>query len=149
MIATTVEQSLELMQSLKIDTADMHYVRKTKDFRGNEVESEWAFPKFGNPHSKHANYIVQNFAEYEVIPAWSLGALSNLMPKEIKYKGFTYNLGTDLKTYIWYSSGDYGAIPLNLIWIRGDNILDLFYKMVIWLIQKHLITDYEKINEKN
>ena len=80
---TDIEQSKKLAEILLIESADMHYVRKTYDFMGNPVDGEWSYPKYGNPNSKHANYIVQNFESYERIPCWSLDALLEVIPKRI------------------------------------------------------------------
>lgn len=76
---TDIEQSKKLAEILSVDSADMHYVRKVTDFMGNPVNGEWSQPKYGNPNSKYANYMVQNFTSYEKIPCWSLAALIELM----------------------------------------------------------------------
>lgn len=76
---TDIEQSKKLTEILPIESADHHYVRKVTDFKGNPVDSEWSHPMFGNPNSKYANYIVQNFTSYEKLPCWSLSALIELM----------------------------------------------------------------------
>lgn len=72
---TDIEQSKKLVEILPLESADHHYVRKTCDFMGNAIDGEWSQPKYGNPNSKYANYIVQNFTTYETIPCWSLAAL--------------------------------------------------------------------------
>lgn len=76
---TDIEQSKQLSKILSIGSADMHYVRKAYDFMGNPVDGEWSHPKYGNPNSKYANYIVQNFESYEKIPCWSLVALLDVL----------------------------------------------------------------------
>lgn len=77
---TGIEQSKKLAEILPIESADSHYVRKNRDIMGEHVESEWSYPKYGNPNSKHANYIVQNFSSYEKLPCWSLTALLDVLP---------------------------------------------------------------------
>jgi hypothetical protein len=77
---TDLEQSKKLAEILPLESADHHYVRKTCDFRGNPVDGKWSIPKYGNPQSSHANYLVQNFTSYEIIPCWSLAVLLNLCP---------------------------------------------------------------------
>lgn len=77
---TNIEQSKKLAEILPIESADHHYIRKVTDFRGNPVDGEWSHPKYGNPNSKYANYIVQNFTSYEKLPCWSLSALLALLP---------------------------------------------------------------------
>ena len=46
---------------------------------GNPVNGEWSHPYYGNPNSKHANYMVQNFTSYEKLPCWSLAALLDIL----------------------------------------------------------------------
>lgn len=76
---TDLEQSKKLAEILPIDSADHHYVRKVTDFMGNPVNGEWSHPKYGNPNSKYANYMVQNFTSYETIPCWSLAGLLDML----------------------------------------------------------------------
>lgn len=80
---TDIEQSKKLAEILPIDSADHHYVRKVTDFMGNPVDGEWSHPKYGNPNSKYANYMVQNFTSYETIPCWSLAALLDILCPDI------------------------------------------------------------------
>ena len=77
---TDIEQSKKLAEILPIESADHHYVRKVTDFMGNPIDGEWSHPKYGNPNSKYANYIVQNFTSYEKLPCWSLAALLEVLP---------------------------------------------------------------------
>lgn len=77
---TSLKQSKKLAGILPIGSADHHYVRKTCDFRGNLVDGKWSEPKYGNPNSELANYMVQNFTSYEKLPCWSLAALLEIIP---------------------------------------------------------------------
>lgn len=79
---TDLEQSKKLAEILPIESADSHYVRQTHDFRGNTVDGKWSHPKYGNPNSRYANYIVQNFSSYETILCWSLAALLDILPND-------------------------------------------------------------------
>lgn len=135
---TDLEQSKKLAEILPIESADMHYVRRTCDFRGNPVDDKWSVPKYGNPNSEHSNYIVQNFTSYEKLSCWSLTALLELMPFHIiennqrygfyQVKGynkqgetymFKYNIfNTDVCLY----STDY-----------YNNSVDAAFEMVVWL----------------
>ena len=76
---TDIEQSKKLAEILPTESADMHYVRKTCDFMGNPVDGKWSTPKYGSPNSEHANYMVQNFTNYEKLPCWSLAALFDIL----------------------------------------------------------------------
>ena len=80
---TNLEQSKKLAGILPIESADHHYVRKITDFMGKPVDGKWSNPKYGNPNSKHANYMAQNFTSYELTPCWSLVALLEVMPKQL------------------------------------------------------------------
>ncbi|MBO6273826.1 hypothetical protein J6O48_13800 [bacterium] len=77
---TDISQSIKLQSILPIESADNHYVRRLTDFDGKSVEREWSEPKYGNPNSKYANYIIQNFESYERLPCWSLSALLSVLP---------------------------------------------------------------------
>lgn len=84
-LCTDLEQSKKLAEFLPLESADSHYVRQTHDFRGNTVDGKWSHPKYGNPNSRYANYIVQNFSSYETIPCWSLAALLEEIPEIINF----------------------------------------------------------------
>ena len=100
---TNLEQSKKLAEILPIESADSHYVRQTHDFRGNTVDSKWSHPKYGNPNSRYANYIVQNFSSYETIPCWSLTALLDVLESEIDgEEGETYQLNIE-KDGTWWN----------------------------------------------
>ena len=77
---TNLGQSQKLKEILPIESADWHYVRMTHDFKGNPVDRKWSKPKYGNPQSSFAEYVVQNFSSYEKLPCWSLTALLSVLP---------------------------------------------------------------------
>lgn len=79
---TDISQSKRLAKILPIESADMHYVRKVCDFRGRPVDGKWSEPKYGNTNSDYANYIVQNFTQYDKLPCWSLAALLEIIHKD-------------------------------------------------------------------
>ena len=87
---TDLEQSKKLAEILPIESADHHYVRKTCDFMSNPVDGKWSEPKYGNPNSKYANYMVQNFTSYETIPCWSLAALVDCIKDKCNYFELVY-----------------------------------------------------------
>ena len=138
MIGTNIEQSKHLLK-LGIDpkTADMHYVRKITDFMGNPVDGKFSVPKYGNTESKHANYMVQNFTDYELLPAWSLSALLDFLPEKIepfyyisleKYEkgyriAYLYTIGGELQHLIQYI---------------GETAIDVAYDMVCIILENKL-----------
>lgn len=127
MIATTVEQSKHFIKlDVPIESADMHYVRKIRDFRGNLVDGKFSYPKYGNTQSEHANYLVQNFTEYELLSAWSLAALLDLMPHRL-------DDGSELLIEKWEDGYlvTYGAG----CHFFGNNNIEAAYKMVVWLAE--------------
>ena len=122
---TDIEQSNKLVKILPIESADHHYVRKVTDFMGNPVDGEWSHPKYGNPNSKYAHYIVQNFENYEVIPCWSLAALLGLIPKFSLEKDVSNNAGYQL--YYNYDTTYY------------DNPVDAAFELICWLLENEKI----------
>ena len=138
---TTVEQSKKLAEILPIESADMHYVRKTHDFMGNPIDGEWSHPKYGNPNSKHANYIVQNFESYERIPCWSLAALLEQLDDEITDEdGNDYNL-TIVKEnlqYQLYYHDSWGQVD-DIETDYYDDLVDACYEMIIKLHEQKLL----------
>lgn len=75
-ICTTVEQSNRLLElGLKPETSDMHYIRKTTDVMGNNINADFKEPRFGNVNSKYVKCVVVGFTNYETLPAWSLHRL--------------------------------------------------------------------------
>ena len=111
---TDLEQSKKLAEILSIKSSDHHYVRTVTDFRGNPVDGEWSHPKYGNPNSRYANYIVQNFETYKTIPCWSLSALIELIPDECRMEKtplgqtgkFTYSFVDDYYNIRTYEEGN-------------------------------------------
>ena len=100
---TDIEQSKKLAEILPLESAEHHYVRKVCDFRGNSVDGKWSEPKYGNPESSYANYLVQNFTSYEIIPCWSLAALLDVINqvREIKHQRVTILVGRYANEH-WY-----------------------------------------------
>lgn len=128
---TDIEQSKRLAKILSIESADSHYVRNTHDFMGNPVDGKWSHPKYGNPDSKYASYVVQNFSNYEIIPAWSLAALLGVLPSSIKDSiGMVYSLNMN-KEYIEYSNPNISSLYSAYIHTCGnDNLVDACYEMI-------------------
>lgn len=129
-IATDLEQSRKLAKILAIDTADMHYVREVTDFRGNSVDGEWSQVKYGSPNSHYANYIVQNFTSYEVIPAWSLSSLLTIIMERLYDKGWHY---FSLEVYF---NGDYHIDSEVLTTKLHEDAIDACVEIIIKLKEK-------------
>ena len=138
---TDIEQSKKLAEILPIESADMHYVRKTHDFRGNLVDGKWSYPEYGNPNSKHAGYVVQNFESYEKIPCWSLAALLEQLDDEITDEnGNDYNL-TIVKEnlqYQLYYHDSWGQVE-DIETDYYDDLVDACYEMILKLKEKDLL----------
>lgn len=143
---TTVEQSKKLAEILPLKSADSHYVRQTHDYMGNPIDGKWSHPKYGNPTSKYANYIVQNFSNYDTIPCWSLTALLNVLPiiyindkKEVC--GPLHIDITDLETpfVLWYVNPLHKGGIVELQTKEYDNLVDACYEMIIKLHELKLL----------
>lgn len=135
---TDLEQSKKLAEILPLESADMHYVRKTHDFRGNPVDGKWSYPEYGNPNSKHANYIVQNFESYEKIPCWSLAALINVLPISVKFKDDEYYLRF-MKDYVEYANDEVSLTGVFLHTTGNNNLVDACVEMIEFLHKEKLI----------
>lgn len=136
-ICTDIPQSKILAEILSIESADMHYVRKTHDFMGNPVDGKWSEPKYGNLNSKYANYIVQNFASYEKIPCWSLAALFELLPKEINVLRTIYSTNIHTKNEKWLV--DYKCNNEEFVGVYSSSLVDACYEMILKLKEKNLL----------
>lgn len=73
----SVEQ-MKYLQELGLDTskAMMCYRRRTRDFRGEEKVGRWSL-------AINQPIIVSNFETYEIIPAFTLQDILDLLPEEI------------------------------------------------------------------
>lgn len=125
-ICTDIPQSKILAEILPIESVDMHYVRKKYDFMGNPVDGKWSEPKYGNPNSKYANYIIQNFEFYEKIPCWSLAALLDVIPSG---KALIHDKG----------NRGYKCICNNIDTYFYDNPIDAAFEMILKLKENNLL----------
>ena len=123
---TDLNQSKKLAEILPLESADHHYVRKVTDFMGNPVDGEWSYPKYGNPDSKYANYIVQNFTSYEKLPCWSLAALLRELPDTM--------LGKDKDGYVVMVETMGSGLTA-----FASNPIDACYEMIIKLYEQKLL----------
>lgn len=134
---TDIEQSKRLAEILPIESADSHYVRNTYDFIGNPVDGKWSHPKYGNPDSKYASYVVQNFSNYDTIPCWSLTSLLNVLPSVIIRKGKRMFLTLEKAgAYnLYYKSPD----RLDELWETKEDVVDACYEMILELNKLNLL----------
>lgn len=134
---TDLEQSKKLAEILPIESADMHYVRKTRDFTGNPVNGEWSNPKYGNPNSKHANYMVQNFTSYEVNPCWSLAALLDILSDRASSIDEDANvILSSYKTVEWWDLSICNSVVEE---VTKSNPIDACVEMIFTLKENNLI----------
>lgn len=135
---TDIEQSKRLAEILPLESADSHYVRNTHDFMGNPIDGKWSHPKYGNPNSKYAHYVVQNFSNYEIIPCWSLAALLKVIPKHIKdYNVFRIDIGEN-DFAVWYDEIGFG-VNKDLPDITMKEPIDASVEMILKLHEQNLI----------
>ena len=134
---TDLEQSKKLAEILPLESADSHYVRNTYDFMGNPIDGKWSHPKYGNPNSKYAYYVVQNFSNYEIIPCWSLTALLSIIPSVITRKGKRMFLTLEKAgAYnLYYKSPD----RLDELWETKEDVVDACYEIIINLHELKLL----------
>lgn len=138
---TDIEQSKRLAEILSIESADSHYVRNTHDFMGNPVDGKWSHPKYGNPDSKYASYVVQNFSNYDTIPCWSLTALFDIIPQEIFDGEYIINIteGCVYKWILTYDHCEHENHSYDGLSSGADNLVDACYDMIITLNKDKLL----------
>ena len=140
---TDIEQSKMLAGILSIESADGHYVRKVSDFMGNPVDGEWSYPKYGNPNSKHAHYVVQNFESYEVIPCWSLAALLEVLPLEVETHRQTdgHKIYYYVESYMRHMGREIylSTEERYLSTVHHENLVDACVEMILKLKEKDLL----------
>lgn len=121
MIATTIEQSKHLLElGIDINTADLLWMR---DYDHNyNLELRINIIETYNPDS------------LEIIPAWSLDALINFMPNEIRDKETVYDLSVMHKS-VKYSTVLWSTIHKT----TADTTFDAAYDMICWLLENKYI----------
>ena len=112
-ICTTIEQSKKLIElGIPKNTADMrigNYVGKSGKVDGTNVHYYTKEESFGAP---------------EIIPAWSLSALVDLMPKNVEIE----------RTHIGWRCDYYSNNDSLLKYGKDKNTLfDAVFEMVVWL----------------
>lgn len=140
---TDLKQSRRLGRLLPADSADLHYVRMTHDFKGNPVDGKWSHPRYGNPNSWYANYLVQDFEIYEVSPCWSLATLIELLSmayiefgriKLPNYKPHKSNF------QFWNNEDGTYEFVTTFHTSKGDCLTDAVVNQIEWLVANEFMT---------
>lgn len=138
---TDIEQSKKLAEILPIETADMWYaeVYEGKIVGYDYIVSDTPYYSLSFVKPSENNYSQNTVKD---IPAWSLAALLDVIPKEVKIKGqmyapclFPITDGHWLYR-LWYNSNEIIESPI-AVWC--DNPLDACVEMIVKLNEKGLI----------
>lgn len=131
--ATTIEQSKKLIElGIDVNTADMNYCNSS--YKGKDYVGEWKLSLQSPQEAKSIlDKSVTDWNTYwEIIPAWSLSALLDLIP----YPSLS-ELCFDTKVWrcdIYYNDGDVRK--------HGDTFnspIDATYSMLCYLLENKLI----------
>ena len=139
-IATTIEQSKKLIElGLNVDTADMNYCNSS--YKGKDYIGEW---KLSLQSPKEAKDILDMSVTdwdtcWEIIPAWSLSALIELMPAYLITNGKrTTNI--QMRKLDDGNIGFYYFINQETNIIKGGiNSIDAAFEMMCYLLENKLI----------
>ena len=129
-ISTSLEQSKKLIElGIDINTADMHYSTWTILNEGEYILS---------PNQGETIEELQEDYGNQVIPAWSLSALLELIPPYLgEFKdGIDFGFSKAINGK-WYSAyyiklDDNGLASFNKT-VTGDTAIDAAFEMVCWL----------------
>lgn len=142
-IATTIEQSKKLVElGLNADTADMNYCNAS--YKGKNYVGEWKLSLQSPQEAKSIlDKSVTDWNTYwEIIPAWSLTSLMNILP------AFIYS---DNKKYDLYISKDFDEngyfysikylheLYGNLYTAFDKCFIDAIFKIIVELKENKLI----------
>lgn len=145
MNVTTIEQSKRLLElGLKAETADLFYDIYINPITNEEEGQSLDF--VSNWQDAWGDRNKSDLFDERAIPAWSLGALLELMPPYL----FEWERGIDLNIYRnlngkgWHCS----YMPNNINDMQkdkfrqitnGDTTLEAAYNMVVWLLENGYI----------
>lgn len=118
---TDIEQSKKIAKILPLESADMYYERR--EFTSNipsTVEYN-CMPTFKS-----------NAVTYKAIPAWSLAALIDILPRFIEFKGDKYYLRF-MKEYVEYANDEISITGRCLHTTGNNNLVDACVEMIIKL----------------
>lgn len=142
-IATDLEQSKKLAEILPIESADMYYhntsIRGINYVDAHQLEAKPYNTTIGT--SWFEAYKKHN-PMFEVVPAWSLSALMDILPHEIIFdcKSYNFKMCTDV-----YSSGEkyydlgYQGVGYWLEYVDSTDLVDACYEMILKLHELNLL----------
>lgn len=125
---TDIEQGKKLAEILPIESADMCY--GIDDATLTYTNLPWLIPYY--------KYTPKEF----YIPCWSLAALLDIIPKEVKIKGQKYApclfpiTDSNWLYKLWYNSNEIIESPIS-VWC--DNPVDAGYEMILKLHKLNLL----------
>lgn len=128
-ICTSIKQSKKLIKlEVDVNTTDMTYV-SMKDYDENtyhltvgKTDVDWAKDELGN--------LNWNDVYEKYVPAWSLSALVDLMPKNVEIE----------RTHIGWRCDYYSNDDSLLKYGKDKNTLfDAVFEMVVWLLENKMI----------
>ena len=124
---TDINQSKKLAEILPLESADMHYWKRTWK------ENDYAISV------GHSKELQEGFESkcIEYIPCWSLAALLDVLPENIKFKDNKYYLRF-MKDYVEYAN-DVFSITGRCLHTTGNNLVDACYEMIIKLNEQKLL----------
>lgn len=130
-ICTTIEQSKKLIElGIDINIADMFWLNRHIDL--TETKYELCVVDRSNEHIDFFNSYAVAVDNNEIIPAWSLAALLDVLPEGIIANYYVPNLQKENGKY----SIAYGNDELLCI---ADNPVDACYELILILKEKDLI----------
>lgn len=124
---TDIEQSKKLAEILPIESADMALCSKIQPLMTDYISAKNKF---------------SNAGEIPIDPCWSLAALLDVIPKEVKIKGQKYATCLFPTTdghwlyKLWYNSNEIFESPI-AVWC--DNPVDACYEMILKLNKLNLL----------
>ena len=138
-IATSINQSKQLQSlGLSADTADMNYCNSS--YKGKDYIGEW---KLSLQSPQEAKSILDMSATswntyWEIIPAWSLSRLLELMPYNISDNKAVYNFKLEKKVNSWWCYHEnFGSSSTPIV--KRDNPIDAAFEMMCYLLENKLI----------
>jgi len=120
---TDLEQSKKLAEILPLESADMVFISYT-NLKTNTVEYD--YPSVN----------IDGIEELD-IPCWSLAALIEILPNIIVIDGFRWGLSIRKSSISYLGSMTWdGQLTIS---VKGDNLVDACYEMIIKLNEQNLL----------